>query len=148
MQTGTKKWLIRGGSFAIAGLLLFLALRGVDLRQVGTALVHANYWWVIPIVAITLLIAVGAAAVLAVMNGTERRARLEAPRALGHPPAQGRARPTANPHRRAEHDDHVEGVAVVAVPAHPVPPVTRLCSRDGCQFSPWRGPGPGRFPPS
>lgn len=55
MQTGTKKWLIRGGSFAIAGLLLFLALRGVDLRQVGTALVHANYWWVIPIVAITLL---------------------------------------------------------------------------------------------
>ncbi len=55
MHTGTKKWLIRGGSFAIAGLLLFLAMRGVDLRQVGTALVHANYWWVIPIVAVTLL---------------------------------------------------------------------------------------------
>ncbi len=51
-------------------------------------------------------------------NWHRRRARLEAPHPLRDPPAQGRARPAAGPHRRAEHDDHVEGFFAVAAPGH------------------------------
>lgn len=43
------------GSFAVAGLLLWLALRGVDFKAVANSLADANYWWLLPITAVTLL---------------------------------------------------------------------------------------------
>ncbi len=55
MNKSSKQWLIRGGSFAVAALLLYLALRGVDIAGVRKAFAQANYWWLLPIVAITLL---------------------------------------------------------------------------------------------
>lgn len=44
----TRKILAQVGSFALAGVLLYLALRGVDFSEVGAALKEANYWWTIP----------------------------------------------------------------------------------------------------
>jgi len=55
MRELTTKWLVRIGSFGFAGLLLFLALRGVDLEEVWTALKSAQYWWMVPLAFITLL---------------------------------------------------------------------------------------------
>jgi uncharacterized protein (TIRG00374 family) len=55
MRELTAKWLARIGSFGLAGLLLFLALRGVDLDEVWTALKSAQYWWMVPLAFITLL---------------------------------------------------------------------------------------------
>jgi glycosyltransferase 2 family protein len=43
------------GSFGAAGALLYLALRGVNLDRVAQDLRSANYWWVVPVVAVTLL---------------------------------------------------------------------------------------------
>jgi hypothetical protein len=50
-----KSILVRSGSFVLAGGLLYLALRGVDFQTVGRDLRDANYWWIIPIVAATLI---------------------------------------------------------------------------------------------
>ncbi len=54
MSERLKGLLVRSGSFVLAGGLLYLALRGVDFRTVGQDLRDANYWWIIPIVAVTL----------------------------------------------------------------------------------------------
>lgn len=50
----TKKFLLRSASFVLAGLLLYLALRGVELDRVWTALKQADYRWAIPAVLVTL----------------------------------------------------------------------------------------------
>jgi hypothetical protein len=42
------------GSFALAGLLLYLSLRGVDFAAMGDAFRAANYWWLLPLVGVTL----------------------------------------------------------------------------------------------
>ena len=42
-------------SFALAGVLLFLALRGVDLDELWTALAGASYIWAIPLIVIILI---------------------------------------------------------------------------------------------
>lgn len=55
MPRSIKDVAIHVGSFLIAGLLLWLALRGVDFRAVGESLAQANYWWLLPIVGVTLL---------------------------------------------------------------------------------------------
>lgn len=54
MTEKTKGFLVRAGSFVLAGGLLYLALRDVDFAQVGADLAGANYWWILPIVAVTL----------------------------------------------------------------------------------------------
>ncbi len=41
-------------SFILAGLLLYLALRGVDFSEMGHILRGANYWWLVPLAFITL----------------------------------------------------------------------------------------------
>ena len=38
-----------------AGVLLYLALRGTDLSEIGEALRQANYAWLVPLGAVTLL---------------------------------------------------------------------------------------------
>ncbi len=50
----TKKILAQIGSFLLAGVLLYFALQGVNFSDVGEALREANYWWLIPLVAVTL----------------------------------------------------------------------------------------------
>jgi hypothetical protein len=42
------------GSFALAGLLLYLSLRGVDLSQMGDAFRTADYRWLAPLLGVTL----------------------------------------------------------------------------------------------
>jgi hypothetical protein len=42
------------GSFVLAGLLLYLSLRGVDFAEMGDAFRAANYWWLLPLVGATL----------------------------------------------------------------------------------------------
>jgi glycosyltransferase 2 family protein len=54
MRELTTKWIVRLGSFAVAAVLLYLALRGVDLTEVGSALKAGNYWWILPLVFVTL----------------------------------------------------------------------------------------------
>ena len=54
MREVTTKWLVRLGSFGFAGLLLFFALKDVDLDLVWAALKTANYGWMVPLVIITL----------------------------------------------------------------------------------------------
>lgn len=55
MASRAKDYLIHAGSFGVAGILLWLALRGVDFDAMTTALARANYWWLPPVVAVTLL---------------------------------------------------------------------------------------------
>jgi uncharacterized membrane protein YbhN (UPF0104 family) len=55
MARRAKDVAVRVGSFAVAGLLLWLALRGVDFNAVANSLADANYWWLLPITAVTLL---------------------------------------------------------------------------------------------
>jgi uncharacterized protein (TIRG00374 family) len=43
------------GSFALAGLLLFLALRGLNLEEIGSALRDGDYLWLIPLVLVVLV---------------------------------------------------------------------------------------------
>ena len=45
---------MQGGSFVLAGLLLYLSLRGADLTEMGDAFRSANYWWLLPLVGVTL----------------------------------------------------------------------------------------------
>lgn len=42
------------GSFALAGLLLFLALRGLEVDEVVQALQGANYLWLVPMILVVL----------------------------------------------------------------------------------------------
>lgn len=55
MAEGFKKYLVHTASFLVAGLLLWLALRGVDFPAMSSSLASANYWWVPPIIGVTLL---------------------------------------------------------------------------------------------
>jgi hypothetical protein len=55
MSPRTRSILAQIASFLLAGVLLYLALRGVDLRTVLTALKGADYTWLLPLVAIVLL---------------------------------------------------------------------------------------------
>lgn len=56
MRSSTARtWLIRIGSFLLAAVLLWLALRNVEFQAVGAALKTANWWWLPPVVGITLL---------------------------------------------------------------------------------------------
>lgn len=55
MQQRATSWLIRVGSFLLAAILLYLALKGVDLNEVWASLGHAKFTWIIPIVFFTLL---------------------------------------------------------------------------------------------
>lgn len=54
MTARLKSWLAHGISFALAGLLLYLALRDVDFQRMGRALATANYWWLVPFVGLAL----------------------------------------------------------------------------------------------
>lgn len=55
MSPRLRRWLAQGGSFVLAGVLLYLALRGVDLAVIGEALRAADYRWLPPLVAVVLL---------------------------------------------------------------------------------------------
>jgi uncharacterized protein (TIRG00374 family) len=50
-----RRLLTQLGSFVLAGVLLYLALRGVDLDVVWEALREADYRWLLPLVAIVIL---------------------------------------------------------------------------------------------
>ena len=54
MSSRVKTLLLQGGGIILAVVLLYLALRGVDLAAMGTALRHADYRWLLPLVAIAL----------------------------------------------------------------------------------------------
>lgn len=51
----TKSILTQVGSFALAGLLLFFALRGVAFDELGDILQSARYGWVLPLVLVAFL---------------------------------------------------------------------------------------------
>jgi len=55
MSPLVRKILAQIGSFFLAGALLYLALRGVDLAEVGEALRTADYRWLVPLAGVTLL---------------------------------------------------------------------------------------------
>lgn len=55
MNPTTRTWLVRAGSFLLAGGLLYLALRGVDFEAVGSAFARVNWWWIVPMAAAILL---------------------------------------------------------------------------------------------
>lgn len=55
MTPRTRKILAQVGSLALAGVLLYLALHGVDFSEVGATLRQANYWWLAPMAAVLLL---------------------------------------------------------------------------------------------
>ncbi len=50
MTRSLRTILTQVGSFVLAGLLLFLALRGLDVQDVGSALRGANYLWLVPMI--------------------------------------------------------------------------------------------------
>lgn len=54
MSPRTRSILAQVVSFLLAGILLYLALRGVDLRGIVRALEEAEYIWLIPLVAVAL----------------------------------------------------------------------------------------------
>ncbi len=54
MNPRLKTALALVGSFALGGALLWLALRGVDLSTVGTALAEARWGWFVPLVLVTI----------------------------------------------------------------------------------------------
>ncbi|MEQ9105468.1 MAG: lysylphosphatidylglycerol synthase transmembrane domain-containing protein [Rhodothermales bacterium] len=53
LSSRARTWAIRAGSFAIAAVLLWFALRNADFAAVGTALKQANWWWMPPAVVAT-----------------------------------------------------------------------------------------------
>lgn len=55
MSPRLRRILAQIGSFVLAGVLLYLALRDVDFEAVAQALREADYFWLIPIVVITLI---------------------------------------------------------------------------------------------
>jgi glycosyltransferase 2 family protein len=50
-----RRILTRTATFALAGLLLYLALRGVDFHEIWRVLLAADYRWLIPLGVITLI---------------------------------------------------------------------------------------------
>ncbi len=54
MTARTRKMLFHVGSFTLAGGLLYLSLRGVDLSAVLTAFRGADYRWLLPLIIIAL----------------------------------------------------------------------------------------------
>ena len=54
MSSRVKTLLLQGGGILLAVVLLYLALRGTDLVAIGTALRHADYRWLIPLIVIAL----------------------------------------------------------------------------------------------
>jgi glycosyltransferase 2 family protein len=55
LSKAPRKWLFRIASFVIAGVLLYLALRGVDFERVGNDLANGHYIWVVPLIVLTLV---------------------------------------------------------------------------------------------
>lgn len=55
MTPRLRSLLAQVGSFLLAGILLYLALRGVDLAAVGDALRRADYRWLAPLVGVVIL---------------------------------------------------------------------------------------------
>ena len=55
MSPRARSIVAQAASFLLAGVLLYLALRGVDLDEVRAALRHAEYVWLIPLTAVALL---------------------------------------------------------------------------------------------
>ena len=55
MLINARKWLLLSGSFLLAGVLLYLALRGVDFKSVGSDLAEGMYWWVVPLLLVTIV---------------------------------------------------------------------------------------------
>ncbi|MEO1076228.1 MAG: lysylphosphatidylglycerol synthase transmembrane domain-containing protein, partial [Bacteroidota bacterium] len=55
MSPRLKTVLTFGGSLVLGGGLLFVALRGVDFSAVGEALRTADYGWLVPLLAVSLL---------------------------------------------------------------------------------------------
>lgn len=55
MTRRLRTLLTQVGSFALAGLLLYLALRGLDGRELASALREADYIWLVPLVLVVLL---------------------------------------------------------------------------------------------
>lgn len=55
MAASHRNLLFRVGSFALAGGLLYLALRGVDFGQVGADLRAASWGWLVPMALVTLV---------------------------------------------------------------------------------------------
>lgn len=55
MSPRARSLLVQIGSFVLAGVLLYLALRGVDLGEILVALRRADYTWLLPLVAAVLL---------------------------------------------------------------------------------------------
>ncbi len=54
MPPRVKTILVQAGSFLLGGGLLYLALRNVDFAALGRALADANYWYLVPMAAVTL----------------------------------------------------------------------------------------------
>lgn len=55
MSPRTRSIVAQAASFLLAGVLLYLALRGVDLEEVLAALEHAHYLWLVPLIVVVLL---------------------------------------------------------------------------------------------
>ena len=55
MRPRLRRLLMQAGVFALAALLLYLALRGVDFAEVAEALRTAAYGWLVPLFLLTLL---------------------------------------------------------------------------------------------
>lgn len=55
MNTRLRILLIQTGSFLLAGVLLYVALRGVDLSEIGIALRESDYTWLLPLIGVVLL---------------------------------------------------------------------------------------------
>lgn len=55
MSNLSRKWLFQGAGIIIAGALLYLALRGVDINRVGTDMANGAYIWVFPLFIVTIL---------------------------------------------------------------------------------------------
>lgn len=54
MTSRARSLLAQIGSFALAGVLLYLALRGVELGAVVRALTDADYTWLLPLIVVVL----------------------------------------------------------------------------------------------
>lgn len=55
MKARARRILIQVSIFAVAGVLLYLALRGAELDQIGATLREANYDWLAPLFAVTIM---------------------------------------------------------------------------------------------
>jgi len=55
MSHQTRKWIFRIGTLIVAGTLLYLGLRGVNLDSLGADLAAGRYIWAIPLFATTLI---------------------------------------------------------------------------------------------